>query len=230
MSTGFVQRFKGKIKAGTIWTDNASTTAGLIDSKTGVPLRALWTNAGAPTNGTGGTLATFALPGDLLIDTTDFRIYMNTNTQASPTWTVDPISGVESPIPQIVYNAVSTAPTSNALALTGANITGGTVKTVLNLTATLGAGAAADLPTVAALVTAMEAAGITPVAGGSYELDVMNSSGANFAWTITTATGWTLTGTMTVAQNTVRKCIVTFTSLTAAVLQSMGEYTITAGV
>lgn len=133
-------------------------------------------------------------------------------------------AGVGSSVPQQAYNAVATAPTANALALTGANICGGSVKTVLNLTAALGAGAAADLPTVAALVAAMQAAGLKPVAGGSYELDVLNTSSGNFAWTITTATGWTLQGTMTVAQNTVRKCIVTFTSLTAAVLQSIGQY------
>lgn len=136
--------------------------------------------------------------------------------------------GVGSSVPQQVYHAVATAPTANALALTGANIAGGSVKTVLNLTAVLGAGAAADLPTVADLVAAMQAAGLNPVAGGSYELDIMNTSSGDFAWTITTATGWTLNGTMTVAQNTARKCIVTFASLTAATLQSLGEYAVTA--
>jgi hypothetical protein len=136
----------------------------------------------------------------------------------------------ESTIPQQAYNAVSTAPTSNVLALTGANMTGGSMVVFLNLTAALSAGAAADLPTPAALVTAMEAAGITPQVGSTYELDVMNTSSGAYSWTITTATGWTLTGTMTVAQNTLRKCLITFTSLTAATLQSLGEYTITDGI
>ena len=44
-------------------------------------------NAGAPTNGTSGTLAGFAAKGALLIDTTNAFLYINTNTQASPTWT-----------------------------------------------------------------------------------------------------------------------------------------------
>lgn len=42
-------------------------------------------NAGAPSNGT--TLANVADPGDLLIDTTNKILYINTNTKASPTWT-----------------------------------------------------------------------------------------------------------------------------------------------
>ena len=46
-----------------------------------------WPNAGAPTSGTSGTLAGYAQPGDLLVDTTNHVLYMNTNTQASPTWT-----------------------------------------------------------------------------------------------------------------------------------------------
>ena len=231
MATGFVQRFKGKIKASVVYVDSGLGKGIQLNAGTTyVQSPNHWTNAGAPVSGGSGTLAGFAQPGDLLVDTTNLKFYQNTNTLASPTWSIFEASGSQSPVPQQVYNAVSTAPTSNALSLTGANICGGSALTVLNLTAALSAGAAADLPTVAALVTAMEAAGVTPVAGASYELDVMNSSSGNFAWTITTATGWTLTGTMTVAQNTMRKCIVTFTSLTAATLQSLGEYAITAGV
>lgn len=45
-------------------------------------------NAGAPTNGTSGTFASYAGKGALLIDTTNAKLYINTNTLASPTWTV----------------------------------------------------------------------------------------------------------------------------------------------
>lgn len=45
------------------------------------------TKAGAPTNGTNGTGAGVALPGQLLQDTTNGLLYQNTGTQASPTWT-----------------------------------------------------------------------------------------------------------------------------------------------
>lgn len=136
--------------------------------------------------------------------------------------------GVSSSVPQQAYNAVATAPTSNNLALTGANITGGSSLVALNLTAALGAGATATLPNVAALVTAMQAAGLGPVAGASYELDIYNTSSGNFAWTTTTNTGWTLTGTQTIAQNTYRKYIVTLTSLAAATLQSLGQFAVAA--
>src|SRR5690348_7284267 len=47
----------------------------------------IFTNAGAPTNGTSGTQAGVAGPGSLLIDTTNKAFYQNTNTKASPTWT-----------------------------------------------------------------------------------------------------------------------------------------------
>jgi hypothetical protein len=150
---------------------------------------------------------------------------------------VDPVSGTGvvtvsaaggGSTPQVAYNAVATAPTANTLLLTAANVSGGSVKTVLNLTDALAAAANAELPTVAALVAALKAVGVTPVAGTSYELDVMNSSGGAFAWTVTTNTGWTLAGTMTIPQNTLRKFIVTFTSATAATLQSLGQYAFTA--
>ncbi len=79
--TGFVQRYKGKIAAkvayflsGGIYQDQAA--AGFV-----------YEVAGAPTNGTGGTLAGVAGPGKLLVDVTNKTFYQNTNTKASPTWT-----------------------------------------------------------------------------------------------------------------------------------------------
>lgn len=98
--------------------------------------------------------------------------------------------------------------------------------TVLNLTGTLGAGAALTLPTVAVLI-----ATLTPsqaVVGSSTLLRVINSSGGAFAWTVTTATGWTLNGTMTVAQNTWRDFILTLTNVGAtptATVQAVGTGT-----
>lgn len=58
------------------------TTSGLSASGGYGP----FTNAGAPTNGT--TLAGYAAKGALLIDITNAKLYINTNTLASPTWTV----------------------------------------------------------------------------------------------------------------------------------------------
>jgi len=44
--------------------------------------------AGAPSDGTSGTGAGLYHPGSLYIDTTGAKLYINTNTKASPTWTV----------------------------------------------------------------------------------------------------------------------------------------------
>ncbi|RYZ93551.1 MAG: hypothetical protein EOP06_00485 [Proteobacteria bacterium] len=47
----------------------------------------LYQNAGVPVAGTSGTFAKVAPKGALLVDTTNAILYINTNTQASPTWT-----------------------------------------------------------------------------------------------------------------------------------------------
>jgi len=118
--------------------------------------------------------------------------------------------------PQMAAYNTNTA-TSGAT-LTAANVTGGEATVDLALTGTLGAGANAQLPTVANLLQSMYA----PAVGSTYRLRILNRSSANFAWTVTTNTGWTLTGTMSIAQNTWRDFIVTVTSLTAATLQAVG--------
>jgi len=96
----------------------------------------------------------------------------------------------------------------------------------LNLTGTLGAGAALTLPTVAALL-----ATLTPQqaqVGSTVVLRVINSSGGAFAWTVTTNTGWTLSGTQSIAQNTWRDFIVQLTNVgttPTATIQSVGTGT-----
>lgn len=98
--------------------------------------------------------------------------------------------------------------------------------TVLNLSGTLGAGAALTLPTVATLL-----ATLTPqqaVVGSTVQLRIVVSQSAAFSWTVTTNTGWTLNGTMTLAANTFRDFIVTITAVgasPAATLQAIGSGT-----
>jgi hypothetical protein len=65
----------------------------LIPNLGDVSLVPTWPNVGAPSNGTSGTLAGFAEPGDLLVNTSSGTLYQNTNTQASPTWTLFEASG-----------------------------------------------------------------------------------------------------------------------------------------
>ena len=128
-------------------------------------------------------------------------------------------------LPSSATNAIyNTNTATSGTTLTSANISGANQKVVLNLTGTLGGGANAQLPTVANLVAAIPNA----AAGQSYELRVINSSSANFAWAITTNTGWTLNGTMiTISQNTWRDFLVTLTTTSAAVLQTVGNGTYT---
>lgn len=53
-----------------------------------VPSYGPFRKAGAPVNGGSGTMAGVALKGAILIDTTNGVLYINSNTQASPTWSI----------------------------------------------------------------------------------------------------------------------------------------------
>jgi hypothetical protein len=75
-----------------------------------------------------------------------------------------------------------------------------------------------QFPTAAAIVAAHPGAYV----GQAYTLFVRNGSGSANTATITTNTGITLTGTMTIAQNVTRMFCVTLVSLTAVTVQSMG--------
>lgn len=83
---GIMQRFLGKLKVKLLMC----AASGLYFMASGVAVQApnIWTNAGAPTNGGAGTLFGSAEAGDLLVDITNKKLYQNTNTKASPTWTV----------------------------------------------------------------------------------------------------------------------------------------------
>ena len=48
--------------------------------------------SGAPVNGTSGTGAGFAGKGSLLLRTDNGTLYQNTNTTASPTWTLNDVN------------------------------------------------------------------------------------------------------------------------------------------
>lgn len=113
-----------------------------------------------------------------------------------------------------------TAATNTAgFTATGAQVAGAPVLCVLDLTGTLAGAANLQMPTAAALVGAISGAFI----GQTYLLRVLNNSSANFVWTVTTNTGITLNGTMTLNQSTFRDFLVTLTSLTAVSLQNVGS-------
>lgn len=73
-------------------------------------------DAGAPTSGTSGTGVGFAGPGSVYTNTTTGQKYINTNTKASPTWSLLASSAVAA------FNVVA-AGTNTSGATTGGSIT-----------------------------------------------------------------------------------------------------------
>lgn len=114
--------------------------------------------------------------------------------------------------------AYQTNSATSTTSLTVNNVLSGLQETVLQMTGTLGAAATATLPGVAAIVAALPDAR----AGQTWRLRVMNTSGANFGWTIAAGSGGSTNGTMTVAQNAWRDFILTLTSLSAYSIQNAG--------
>jgi hypothetical protein len=106
------------------------------------------------------------------------------------------------------------------LTLVGADMAGGET-TVINLTNALAGAGTLNSATAAQIVAATPGAAV----GLTYLLRIINASSGAFAWTLTTAGGITLAGTMSIAQNTWRDFIVTLTSLTAVSIQSIGTGT-----
>ena len=156
----------------------------------------------------GATNAAYVIPAGTIVEL--FCIHAGN-------WIADPSSLFLLNTPAVKYN---TNAATSSTTLAAADISGGN-DVCLNLTGALAAGANATLPTVAALVAAIP----NVQAGQSYNVRIINSSSGAFAWTVLTNTGWTLNGTMTVNQNTWRDFYVTFTSTTAATLQSVGTGT-----
>lgn len=119
-----------------------------------------------------------------------------------------------------VYNTDAQTAT---IVLTGADISGAAVEVDLALTGAITTAQNAQLPTVAALLAALPAEAI----GQTYKLRVLNIGGTTSGvFTIVTNTGWTLTGTMTIAVGAYRDFLVKLTSLTAATLQNLGGGTV----
>lgn len=119
--------------------------------------------------------------------------------------------------------AAYTANTSTSAAtLTTASMVAGD-PAIIAMTGTLGAGAVLTLPTVA-LLAAAAPGGLGQ--GATWVMRIINKSSGAFSWTLTTAAGWTLTGTMTIAQNTWREFLVTIAAGgTAGTIQEIGTGT-----
>lgn len=122
------------------------------------------------------------------------------------------------PWPATAYNAATNTASFTA---TQQQVMSGEV-TVLALTGVAGAGVALTLPTVATLL-----ATLTPqqaVVGSTVWLRIINVATTQTV-TVTTATGWTLSGTMTIATTTYRDFLVQITAVgvtPTATIQNIG--------
>lgn len=124
------------------------------------------------------------------------------------------------PFQEVIYN-VDAATASKTL---GATEICGAAQVYLAFTGTAGAGVAATLPTVANLIAALPASVQSAPTGLSWQLRILNIATTQTI-TVTTNTGWTVSGTATVATTTWRDYVVTITSATTATIQNVGGST-----
>lgn len=119
----------------------------------------------------------------------------------------------------LLATAVTANSSTSSTTLTAANMTATYGDVILPMSGTLAAAANAQLPTVAALVANL--LGATAPTNGAFTFTLANRSSGNFAWTITTNTGWTLNGaasTFVVPQYQYSTFLVQFTSQTTATI------------
>jgi len=108
---------------------------------------------------------------------------------------------------------VTTVSTASAVTYTGTQIAGGLI-----LRNTNGAGRADLFPTASQLYSAFG----NPEVGQTFNVIIRNTAGAAETITMTTNTGLTLSGTMTIAQNNQKEFLGVFTSPTAVTIYSLG--------
>lgn len=121
----------------------------------------------------------------------------------------------------IGFSSATTEATAGAVTFTAAQILGGII-----LRDPAGAGRADLLPTATAILTALnDQFGQTKaVVGTSFEFTIRNTADAAETITVTTNTGLTLSGTMTIAQNNSKRflAVVTGLSTPAVTVYSLG--------
>lgn len=121
---------------------------------------------------------------------------------------------------ELIGSAINTVSGNTPLTLTGANIAGSSDITIL-LTAVLAGAGTITLPTIAQTIAAIA----NGAPGLNWNLRIINASSGAFAWTVGTSTGWTLNGTMSIAQNTFRDFIINLPTATTGTLTSAGTGT-----
>ena len=107
--------------------------------------------------------------------------------------------------------------TAGAITMTAADLLAGLVLRDPN-----GAGRADLVPTAAAIIDALTINGHPPAVGASFEFTIRNTADAAETITVTTNTGITLSGTMTIAQSNSKRFLVVVASLSAVSIYSLG--------
>jgi len=113
----------------------------------------------------------------------------------------------------IENKAVSTVTTVGVFSYTAEQLLGGLVLRDPN-----GAGRADTVPTAANLIAALN----KPTVGASFEFTIRNTADAAETITLTTNTGATLSGVMTIAQNNSKRFMLVLTSATTYTVYSLG--------
>jgi hypothetical protein len=195
------------------------------------------TSACCPSNGTSGTLAGVASPNSLLVDTTNYNLYMNTNTTVSPVWTIIPTESVFINQATITLTSQTAA---QALFLGTGGLTSGQITlpigtyefecefTLTSMSATSGSfGFALGTANSAVIGEQLwSAMGVKSAVGTTAALDACVNTGANVAITAasTATAGWArIKGTFTL---TTAGSVIPEVSLAtaAAVVVSVGSY------
>ena len=109
--------------------------------------------------------------------------------------------------------SVATHTTTGIVTFSGAELLGGLILRDPN-----GAGRADKVPTAANLMLALN----KPTIGASFEFTIRNTANGDETITLTTNTGATMSGTMTIAQNNTKRFMVVVNSPTAYTVYSLG--------
>lgn len=131
-------------------------------------------------------------------------------------------TGTNAMLEQFPQDQFTSIPTNTPLALT-TGFAGADINTI-NLTAPLSAAGTVTTPSAAAIVAAINAVpGATAYVGQTFIVKIANiPSSGGAVWTLAAGAGVTLSGTLTINQNTYREFLVTLTSLTAVTVQATG--------
>lgn len=108
---------------------------------------------------------------------------------------------------------VTTEDTADAVTFTADEVLGGLILRDPN-----GDDRADLLPTASDLITELD----DPAVGTSFEFTIRNTANADETITVTTNTGLTLSGTMTIAQNNSKRFLAVVTSATTITVYSLG--------